>query len=353
MSMLLAVMAVALCVSLPASAQTNPDEGKKLAREAFGLYQKRKYSEALDKFTAAAKQFPSGQVLRMQGYTLLALERWIEAIKVMKKALAADVKPLQPVDAEDTEDQIKKAKSHIVIITIKSDVDGAVAAVNDDDERALPHTYMLAPGKVTFIVKAKGHDTLHREETYAAGKETSLTLNPKKKAPKRKAKPKPKPKPKPEVEEKSDLFSGWFPHQATIGLVTAGAGIVLAGVAMSTGLYGLSLRSAVQDNIDIHNGNYDAQCSQNRDLCLHDIALINSDAQRAKSYQDTGLVTGITAGALVAVGATLWIFAADGPFGSPPPGKDKAVGPSLGCAPNALPSAQGFRTIAIGCHGTF
>lgn len=346
---LLAAAVIALTAA-PGIAYAEPSAedistGRKLAKEAYTAFKSKDFDTAVAKFKQASDLYPSGQVLRYRGYSLLALKRWDEAVGVLEQALETTIKPLSPVEAEDTEDKIKEAKTHIAIVHIRSNVRGATARLDDGEAKKLPHRFLVKPGDIELVIEAKGYETRSESREVKAGSEQKIGFDLKKasdKATKQsKPKPKAKPKPKPKPSKPINLFAGWFPHQGTIGLVTAGLGVAVGSFALATGLHGLSVRGAVQENIDAHNSNYDAACSQNTQLCQYDIALINSDGERAQLYQNMGLITGIVGASLVAVGATFWIFAPDGPIGNSAKdhdGKDKAT---LGCLPTASFGASG------------
>jgi hypothetical protein len=348
--------------SVSAAAQPLDEaQGKEFAREAMGHYKDNEYEDALVKFKQARALYPAGQVLRMTGYTLIALEKWVGAAEVLTEALAAELKPLLPRDAEHAQDQLALALEHVAKIELSSSVDGAKGAVDDGDEKRLPLTVFLEPGGHRFIITAPGHAPVEREQDVSAGQQARIELDPTALTPEEPepvAQPKPpKPKAKPEPEEPSDMF-GWFPGQGIAGLATAGLGVAFTGVAIGTGIYGSTLRSAVRDNINAHNQSYDGSCSSNTDSCLADISIINRDGERAKSYQNAAMGLGIAGGSLIAVGAALFLFSDMSPL-APADGGGGADGVSLTCVPgaalpgmSALPGTS-WQGAGLSCHGTF
>lgn len=344
------------CIGYAQPSTDDISKGRELAKEAYTAFKSKEFDKAVSKFKQASKLYPSGQVLRYRGYSLLALERWAEAVAVLERALKTTIKPLSPVEAEDTEDQIKQAKTHIAILSIRSKTPGATARIGDGDAKRLPHRFLLKPGDIEIVVEAQGYDTRSESREAAAGSEQSIGFDLKKKSaiPTVKKPAEKKVEPPPEPSEPINLFAGWFPHQGTIGLATAGLGLAAGAVALGTGLHGLSIRSAVQENIDAHNSNYDAQCAQNSQLCQYDIALINNDGQRAKSYQNIGLITGIVGASLFAVGTTFWIFAPDGPIGNSEDNSDGKDRASIGCLPTMqLSTTAAASVFSMSCGGSF
>lgn len=325
------------------------DKGRDLAVEAMGHYGESEFDKALELFTEAEKVYPTGQVLRMKGYSLMALERWMEAADTIEKAIASEYKPLLPRDAEDAEDQLKKVLSHLSVVKMSTTVSDASVSIDGDEARSLPAEVRLLPGVHRFVVEAPGHETEEQQRTLQAG-ETDLAFDLREIPKAKPVAPKPRPKPKPEEpSEPVDLF-GWFPYQGYVGIATAGVGVILGGVALGTGVHGLSLRSAVRENIDIHNQNYGPNCQRSRELCEIDRALINEDGARAANYQNAGMVTGIVGASLFATGAVLFFFSDDSPFapdaGS---GQDAPDSTSWMCAPGLDLSGSG----GVACGGTF
>ena len=334
-------------LSLPAHAQpagVDEEAGRELAVEGMGHYKEGEFAAALEVFNRAREVYPTGQVLRMTGYTLLALERWIEAANAISEALKSEYKPLMPRDAEHAEDQLKKAMSHVGVVNVTSSVEGATLRVDGGPSRALPQRLLLEPGSHQFVVSARKHDHAETEESVGAGEEVNVSLDPTPLAEGEKPKPLPPPKPAPEEEEESGSGAfGFMPHQGVIGLVVGGVGLVAGAVGLGVGLAGVSLEDAVQENIDIHNQNYDPSCSTNTNLCQGDIQLINSDGERAADLTNAGMVTGIIGVGLFAVGATLFLLSEDSPL-APETAADGGDELSVMCVPAAL---------GAGCFGTF
>ncbi|MEQ9318502.1 MAG: hypothetical protein RIF41_05055 [Polyangiaceae bacterium] len=341
-----ALAAALSCLSSVVVAQPiDEPQGKELASEAMAHYKDSEFDDALDKFNQARAIYPTGQVLRMTGYTLIALGRWLEAAQTLDEALTTEFKPLLPRDAEHAQDQLDVALSHLSVAEISSSVADAKVSVDDGPARSLPATVYLEPGAHRFVVTAPEHAPVEREQDLSEGSRTRLELDPTELEPEAPVEqPKPKPKPvAPPPEEPSSAF-GWFPGQGVVGLATAGVGVVFTGVAIGTGIYGSTLRSAVRDNISAHNQQYDASCAANTDSCLADIALINRDGERAQTYQNVAMGTGIAGGALIAVGATLFLFSDMSPLAPADADGDRDTGFTLGCLPTLGGGA---------CQGTF
>lgn len=331
------------------------ERGRVLATEAMTAYNAEDYAAALEKFSEAATVYPTGQVLRMRGYTLMALKRWLEAQKQIEKALETEFKPLVPRDAEHAEDQLNELKKHISKVELVSSVEGTAVVIDGGEPQALPVTLRLGEGKYTALVSAEGYEDVETVLDIKGGQEQTIALDPKSigaDLPPPKTVPKPEVEPtEPEDDEPTNLFGGWFPEQRTVGVVVAGAGIAVAGVAIGAGVYGATLRSAVSDNVDAHNLAYGFNCSQgNGQLCRYDIALINRDGARAQDFQTAALVAGIVSAGLIAVGGTFYLLAPDGPLAPDQSGPDKG---SLQCGPELAGALPLGGSLGVGCLGSF
>ncbi|MEM1034184.1 MAG: hypothetical protein AAGN82_27850 [Myxococcota bacterium] len=347
------------------------ERGRTLAGEAMRAYGDGDYPQALEQFSEAEEVYPSGQVLRMKGYTLVALERWVEAAAAIEAALESAYKPLPPDDAEDAEAQLAEVLTHVATVSLRADVDDATVRIDDASPQPLPLDVRLLAGVYRFVVQAPGYASEEAQRTLTPGEtDLSFELTPLP-APSPVAAPVPPP-PRPDASEADARGSGfgWFPGQGTVGLLTAGIGVALGGVALGTGLHGIDLEDAVQSNIDFHNQAYGTNCERSPDLCRASRAIINRDGERAADLRNVGLVTGIVGASLFATGAVLFLLSDDSPFA---PDDDEApnlsddgdaVGapstpvscrPSFGAAPAAAARINGgwAATGALACIGTF
>jgi hypothetical protein len=329
-------------------------QGKQLAGEGFAAYQKSDYATALQKFEQARKIYPTGQVLRMTGYTLLALKRWLEASEALDAALATKLKPLDAKDTNAVQDNLTKAWAHLGTVAVTSKVAGAKAIVDDGDPRELPAEIRLAEGSHRLVVFAQGYKDAEQSVDLPAGKKIDLEIDPTKLEVEKKPPVEP-PKPPPEQEEQPG--QAWFPHQRLIGAIVGGTGLAIGVAGIATLASGASLRGAVQDNIDAHNDSFGDQCAHgNYALCNYDIQLINHDGERAQTMTRWGLGLSISGGVLLAAGAVFF-------FTAPWDDGESAAGPEPGANPEA-PKSDGppeqarvgcgpFGLGGIGCAGSF
>ena len=346
---LAAVIASACLVTIAQPARAQPsakdeEKGRELAKEAMGHYRENEYAEAAELFEKARKVYPAAQVIRMSGYTAMALERWIEAAALLEEALKSTYKPLLPRDMEATEDELKKVMTHVGTVEVISGVSGAVLKIDDGDDIKLPHKQRMLAGDYVLKVSADNHTHVEKSITVKGGESKQYKLSPTL-ITDQDPEPDPVPVPDPEPEEPdepADLF-GWFPGQGIVGLAAGGLGLVAGIVGIGVGSYGVSLRGAVEDNIAAHNTNYDANCSRNRDLCLADIELINRDGARAKDFETAGLALGLAGLTLFAVGTSLYLFSDMSPLApSDEEGKD-----------TGLTGSCGVSLGGVGCAGSF
>lgn len=323
-------------------------KGRELATSALELFNKGSYAEALKKFQEAESAYPTGQVLRMEGYTLAALKRYMEAADLLERALTASFKPLPPADSDDAKSQLAEVKKNLATVTIRAAIDNASVRLDGGAPLPLPQTVRMLPGSHHFIIEAANHETLDVMRLVSVG-DSDLELTPR-------VKPAPAPKPASAPAPKpSNLFAGWFPHQKAIGLAVAGVGLAVSSTALGLGIYGTSLNSAVQTNVNVHYSNYDASCAQNTALCFVDLALINQDGARAAAYRNAALVTGLTGAGLALFGALSVSFAPDGPFAPRTKTPAGTEGPS-GNEPSSVARLRlrcGVTGVGAACDGSF
>jgi hypothetical protein len=338
----------------PALAQTpSPQEialARQTALEGLTAYRAGQFDKALALFEQARAVYPSAQVLRMEGYSLLALEKWIKAADAMDAALVSEIGPLSPEDKADVEQQLAKAMAHLVLVNISSTVPGAKLIVDDNDPVALPlnKPLRMIDGFHSFIVTAPDHDDVKEELTLEGGKTFEKVMNPTEKKPVVVEKPPPPPPPPPPPKK------GWFPYQREIGFGVTGAGVALGAATLATALVSAQIRSNVASDVDIHTKYYGAKCERgDYSLCVFDRAVINNQADRADALRDASLGMGIAAGVLAATGVVFIIF---GESSAKPAEKGTVVDPAaVGGLPKAPPRVACGLGGAPGlvCTGTF
>jgi tetratricopeptide (TPR) repeat protein len=95
----------------PEAAPGDADRGRELARAGLAAYDRGDFREAAEMLEQAGRLFPSAQVLRIQGYALMGLERWDEAVVALEAALAEERRPLYAADREDAERRLANARA--------------------------------------------------------------------------------------------------------------------------------------------------------------------------------------------------------------------------------------------------
>jgi hypothetical protein len=325
---------------------------RQTALEGLTAYRAGQFDKALALFEQARAVYPSAQVLRMEGYSLLALDQWIKAADSMDAALTSEIGPLSPEDRTDVEQQLAKAMVHLGVINISSTVPGAQLTVDGGAPIALPlnKPLRMLEGKHTFVVTAPDHEDASEEISLEGGKAIDKVLDPTKKKAVVVEAPKPPPLPPPPPKKTS-----WFSMQREIGIAAGGAGVALGVATLTTALVGAHIRSNVATDVDLHKKNFGETCNKgDYRLCTFDRAVINSDADRADGLRDASVGLGIAAGVLVASGVVLVIFSGDS--SAKPTEKEN----SAGAAPSAKRSEAPGRfacgiagASGIACTGTF
>jgi tetratricopeptide (TPR) repeat protein len=340
-----------LALTTPSAAQS-PEEikiARQTAGEGFAAYKTNEFEKALGLFDQARALYPSAQILRMAGYSELALERWEKAAASLEGALASTLSPLDDATKKDVQEQLAKALNHLATVAVSSRVPDTTLKVDDGPARPLPldRPLRLLEGKHRFTVSAPEHIDATDELKLEGGKLVELPLDPTEKA-----KPKPPPvvvvAPPPPPPKK-----GWIPHQKMVGYGVTGAGVAASATALIITISSLQLQGLVKKDVDDHLARYGQGCAKgDARLCAFDIAITNDEADRADALRSAGIGLGIGAGVLVAAGVVLVVAAPKTPkpaatepgVTAPPPPTAKAS-PTLACSFAGLGG--------VSCAGTF
>jgi hypothetical protein len=341
-----------LALTTPASAQS-PEEikiARQTAGEGFAAYKANEFEKALGLFDQARALYPSAQILRMAGYSELALERWEKAAASLEAALASTVSPLDDATKKDVQEQLAKATSHLATVAVSSRVPDAMLQVDESAARPLPleRPIRLLEGKHRFIVSAPDHLDATQELKLEGGKLVELPLDPTEKA-----KP-PPPPPKVVIAPLPPQRKGWIPHQKMVGFGLAGAGVVVGATALILTIESLQLQGLVKDDVAQHLSFYGDRCAKGDPrLCSYDISVTNAEADRADALRSASIGLGIGAGVLVAAGVVLVVAAPKAqPKAAPTePGVDAPPPPVAKASPTMACTLAGLG--GVSCAGTF
>ncbi len=336
-----------LAFATPALAQS-PEEikiARQMAGEGFAAYKAGEFDKALDLFAQAKALYPSAQILRMAGYSELALERWEKAAASLEAALVATVSPLADADKKDVEEQLAKALNHLSTVAVSSRVPDTSLKVDDGPSRPLPldKPIRLLEGKHRFTVSAPDHVDATDELNLEGGKLVELPLDPTEKA-------KPPPPPPVVVVPPPPQRKPWIPHQKTVGFALAGAGVAAGAVTLALAIESLHLQGIVKDDVALHQKFYGDRCARGDfRLCSYDIVVTNADADRADALRSASIGLGIGAGVLAVAGVVLVVAAPKDapsePGGKAAPPRSARTSPTLACSFAGLGG--------MSCAGTF
>ena len=337
----------------PAYAQS-PEEikiARQTAGEAFAAYKANEFDKALGLFDQARALYPSAQILRMAGYSELALERWEKAAASLEAALASTLSPLDDATKKDVQEQLAKALGHLATVAVSSRVPETTLKVDDGPARPLPidKPIRLLEGKHRFLVSAPDHLDATQELKLEGGKLVELPLDPTEKA-----KPPPPPPPKKVVAVAPPPRKGWIPHQKMVGYGLVGGGVAVGAVALVLTIETLQLQGLVKDDVAMHQGFYGDRCAKGDPrLCSYDITVTNAEADRADALRSAAFGLGIGAGVLAAAGVVLVVAAPRPakPVAPTEPGVDAIPPPSAKASPTLACSLAGLG--GVSCAGTF
>jgi len=305
-------LGLAFGLAAPAHAQS-PDEiriAREAANDALQAYKQGDYEHALSLFVQAKAIYPSAQIVRMFGYTHLALEHWQTALDALEEALASKIAPLPEADRKDVEEQIGKALTHFGEVQVTSHAPGAALRMNGGAPTPLPlaKPLRLLEGTYTFTVEAKGRPEVTEELKVEGGKTHELALEPP--AP-GEPPPPPRPKAKPAAPPPKPSFFQTIERPASAAMM--GTGLALGAAALVTGISAASLRAKVVTDVDTHLRVFGEGCARgDRRLCEFDIAVTNYDADRADALRNVTIGLGVGAAVLAGGGAALWMLGGRG-----------------------------------------
>lgn len=341
-------LAATLALAAPARAQS-PEEikiARQMAGEGFTAYKAGEFEKALNLFDQAKALYPSAQILRMAGYSELALERWEKSAASLEAALASTVSPLADADKKDVEEQLAKALNHLGTVAVSSRVPDTSLKVDDGPARPLPldKPIRLLEGKHRFTVSAPDHIDATDELNVEGGKLVELPLDPTEKA-------KPPPPPRVVVAPPPPQRKAWIPHQKTVGFALAGTGVAAGAVTLVLAIESLHLQGIVEDDVALHRKFYGDRCAKgDLRLCSYDITVTNAEADRADALRSASIGLGITAGVLAAAGVVL-VVAAPKAEAKSEPGVNAPPPPSAKTSPTLACSLAGLG--GVSCAGTF
>jgi hypothetical protein len=345
------LLGLALAMGAPRAEAQSPDEikiARQTALEGLAAYKTKEYQKALEAFEQARALYPSAQILRMTGYSYLALEKWEKAIEAMEASLDSKTGPLNDADRKDVKEQLKLALAHYGIIDVKSKVAGAKLSVDGGEAKPLPleKPLRLPEGHHSFAVHADGRDDAVKELDVAGGSTLDLALDPAEKADKKPPPPPPPPKPAPKPPEPKSS-----PTLRMLGFVGIGVGVAAGAGAVAAAVSGAKLRSNVANDIDLHNAAYGDGCARGDfRLCSYDTQVINHDADRANGLRNASI--GLVVGAVVAGGGGLALVLLNPPSkAAPPPSDDAKPAPPVASHPRLACSFAGAPGLV--CAGSF
>ncbi len=347
----------ALCVAValglgatPAAAQAgdesseaeNHARGRELAGEGLQAYQDGDFERARTLFTQARELYPSGQVLRMLGYSTLVLDRWLETADALEAALNTELKPLAEDDRPEVEENLQQALSHIGTVTVESTVDDATVAIDGGEPELLPlGRTRLIEGTHRFVVSAEGHEDVEQSVELDGGDHLDLEIDP---IP-IEEEPEEPPEPPPPPAEPEPEDSPW----PLIGVASGAVGLTMMGMGIGTLIEGVALRDHAQDRVSEHNARYGAGCARgDYDACVYDAAVINRQGDRAEAVQGVGLGLTIGGAVLATVGVLAVVLAPDDSSDEDEDQDEAASDDELAtwsCGPHGL--------AGLGCSGRF
>lgn len=309
----------------PAAAQ--PDShaaGKELAQRGFTSYQQQDFRAAERLFDEARTLYPTGQVLRMWGYALVALERWVEAESALQQALSTELKPLAQGDRSDVEKNLAAARDHVATLTVEADVESATAFIAGEPRQLPVRELRVDEGSYTLVIEADGYRSIERTVELSGGASETVRAEFVETAG--------------ATTHSASASSGMLPGQTAIAVVAASIGALTTGVGVSALFGAASYRASIEDDMSVHNATVGSRCSDDYAACSHNAARINRRLGHADALDRAGVGVTIAGAALLGAGIALYVLDSDDPA--------RDVG--VACTP-----AANDHTLALTCMGRF
>ncbi len=348
---LFAALAGALALSAavgPAHAQSPAEinQAKQHAGEGLGAYQAGEYDKALALFSEARRIYPSAQILRMLGYSELALEHWLKAMEALEAALDSKITPLSRDDRKEVGDQLAKAAAHVGMLNVTTKVPGARLTVDTNDPVSLPleKPLRVVEGMHKVVVTAPDRVDATADVKVEGGKPLDVPMEPREKA-----KPPPPPPPPPPVPPKPERRE-IVPQQRLVGMAVAGAGVASGIAALVTIIEAGHWRSMANADVATHLKYYGQGCAMgDYRLCSYDISVTNQEADTADKLRNAAIGLGVTAAVLAGGGVALFVLA---PKPRAQAGAPDSAPPSPQAGPVSLRCGAGGG-LGLFCTGAF
>src|SRR5262249_14470336 len=120
----------------PQHHNASPEEikiARQTALDGLTAYRSGEFAKALGLFEQARALYPSAQILRMTGYSHLALQHWEKAVEALEASLTSPVGALEEGDRKDVDAQLAKALTHFGQVNVITAVEGAVLSIDGAD----------------------------------------------------------------------------------------------------------------------------------------------------------------------------------------------------------------------------
>ncbi len=159
-------------------ASSKPAGEAKKAKTAYKkgvkLYKQGSWEEAIDAFQASFEASPDPKASFYIGMCLAKLERWLEAEEELEELVEHAGQGIDAKKREEALEALDEVRSHIAVVTVVCDVEGATLAV--DGEPSQGWEVSLVEGAHELTVSAEGHDPVVRQLDLAGGEPVTVEI---------------------------------------------------------------------------------------------------------------------------------------------------------------------------------
>jgi tetratricopeptide (TPR) repeat protein len=171
-------LALLLCLTAAASAQTPRDDAARALKEARRLHDVRDYETALAKYEEVERLLPAARIDVLVAATLEALGRTVEAAERLERAIRRSKRAADSAQERLARRRLDALLRNVSSVRVRCDVPGATVLLDGSaiGEVPIEKRIYLAPGSHRLRVRAQGRRAFDRTLVLYPGDHTIVTV---------------------------------------------------------------------------------------------------------------------------------------------------------------------------------
>lgn len=168
---------VALGVLVASISTAEAQNARSLTREALREFERGNFEEARALFLRAHEMEPSARLERGAGMAAFEVRDYVQAYRLLQRALASDERPLTAAQRAETEELV--ARTQAFLGRFRFSVQPAEASVQidlRDPEREGDGTILLSVGEHSVVVEAEGYRSREQQLEVRGGEDETLII---------------------------------------------------------------------------------------------------------------------------------------------------------------------------------